>query len=80
MENIYRYSIKDLEEYFLSISEKKFKARQIYEWIYKKRIYNFFEMTNIKKELQEKLEKDFSFRMITIQKKQEDKLTKKYLL
>ena len=36
-------------------------------------------MTNIKKDLQDKLDKDFSFRMIKIQKKQEDKETKKYL-
>ena len=36
-------------------------------------------MTNIKKELQERLDKDFSFEMIKIVKKQEDKLVKKYL-
>ncbi|HIS17639.1 MAG TPA: 23S rRNA (adenine(2503)-C(2))-methyltransferase RlmN, partial [Candidatus Coprovivens excrementavium] len=40
---------------------------------------SFFSMTNIKKDLQEKLDQDFSFRMIKIQKKQEDKDTKKYL-
>ena len=77
--NIYGIKRLDLEEYFLSIGEKKFKALQVFEWLYTHKVKSFGEMTNIKKELQERLEKDFSMKMITIQKKQEDKLTKKYL-
>ena len=77
--NIYGIKRIDLEEYFLNMGEKKFKALQVFEWLYSHKVKSFNEMTNIKKELQEKLEKDFSFKMITIQKKQEDKLTKKYL-
>ena len=41
--------MEKLEEYFLSLGEKKFKATQIYEWIYQKRIKSFDEVTNIKK-------------------------------
>ena len=77
--NIYGIKRLDLEEYFLKIGEKKFKATQIFEWLYDKKVSSFFEMTNIKKELQEKLDKDFSFDMINIKKRQEDKLVKKYL-
>ena len=77
--NIYGIKRLDLEEYFLNIGEKKFKALQVFEWLYTHKVKSFSEMTNIKKELQEKLEQDFSFDTITIQKKQEDKLTKKYL-
>ena len=36
-------------------------------------------MTNIKKDIQDRLEKDFSMEKLVIVKKQEDKLTKKYL-
>ncbi len=79
MMNIYGIKRTDLEEYFFSIGEKKFKALQVFEWLYTHKVKSFSEMTNIKKELQEKLDKDFSFQMISIQKKQEDKLTKKYL-
>lgn len=79
MKNIYGIKRSELEDYFISINEKKFKALQIYEWLYDKRITTFFEMTNIKKELQEKLNNDFDTTMITIKRKQEDKLTKKYL-
>lgn len=79
MKNIYGIKRLDLENYFLDINEKKFKALQVFEWLYQHKVDSFLEMTNIKKEIQEKLEKDFSFRMISIQKKQEDKGTKKYL-
>ncbi len=79
MMNIYGIKRTDLENYFLDQNEKKFKALQVFEWLYDKKVTSFFEMTNIKKELQEKLNKDFSFTMIRIEKKQEDKGTKKYL-
>ncbi len=79
MMNIYGIKRKDLEDYFLSIGEKKFKAIQVFEWIYQKKVNSFEDMSNIKKELQQKLKEDFDFSMISIKKKQEDKLTKKYL-
>lgn len=79
MKNIFGIKLNDLEEYFLSINEKKFKARQVYEWIYGKKVYDFKLMTNIKKDLQDKLSEDFSFEMITIEKKQTSDLTNKYL-
>lgn len=79
MMNIYGIKREDLENYFLDINEKKFKALQVFEWLYEKKVSSFFSMTNIKKDLQDKLDNDFSFRMIKIQKKQEDKETKKYL-
>ena len=49
--NIYNLSIEDLENYFLNINEKKFKAIQVYDWLYKKRVNNFEQMTNIKKDI-----------------------------
>ena len=79
MKNIYGLKRCDLEEYFLSINEKKFKALQVYEWLYNFRVSSFDEMTNIKKEVREQLKKDFAMEMIEIVKVQEDNLTKKYL-
>ena len=35
MRSIFSITRKDLEEYFLSINEKKFKATQVFEWIYR---------------------------------------------
>ena len=40
MKNIYNYTIKELEDYFVSKGEKKFKAIQVFEWLYKKRVNN----------------------------------------
>ena len=77
--NIYNYKLSELEDYFLSIKEKKYKARQIYDWLYIKNVTNFYAMTNIKKELQDTLSKHFNFDFIKIIKKQESKETNKYL-
>ena len=77
--NIYNYNLNELENYFLSINEKKFKARQIYDWLYVKQVSNFYEMTNIKKELQEYLDNNFDLYFIKIIKKQESEYTNKYL-
>ena len=77
--NIYGIKRVDLENYFLEHNEKKFKALQIYEWLYDKKVKSFYEMTNIKKELQEQLSNDFNFDKIEIVKKQVDNLTRKYL-
>ena len=79
MQNIYNYSLIDLEKYFESINEKKFKAKQIYDWLYIKRINDFNLMTNIKKELRQNLKENFKLDFIKITKIQRSPLTNKYL-
>lgn len=79
MNNIYGIKRNNLEDYFESIGEKKFKAIQVFEWLYDKKVTSLNQMTNIKNTVKEKLEKDFSMDMIEIVRKQEDDLTKKYL-
>ena len=77
--NIYGINFNDLESYFLSINDKKFRATQIYEFLYQKRVKSFDEMNNIGKNIKEHLKQDFNFDMIKIVYKQEDDLVKKYL-
>ena len=77
--NIYDYTLKDLEEYFLSIGEKKFKALQVYDWLYQKRKTNFDEFSNLKKELITRLKEEFTLNDITIIKNEEDKDVSKFL-
>jgi len=79
MPNIYNLTKEELEKYFLSIGEKKFKAIQVYEWLYQKKEQNADKFSNIKKEIRDKLIKDFNFYFIEIVKKEENELTKKYL-
>jgi 23S rRNA (adenine2503-C2)-methyltransferase len=79
MENIYGYTMEMLEEYFTSIGEKKFKASQVYDWLYKKRVNSFDEMTNIGKDIREKLKQDFTMDKIKILTKQKGIDVSKYL-
>lgn len=80
MKNIYNETREDLENYFLSIGEKKFKAVQVFEWLYQKREANLDGWTNIKKEIREKIRGDFSFTTPKIMKREKDNLTEKYLI
>ncbi len=79
MRNLFGMTLNDLEAYFLSIGEKKFKAIQVFEWLYKKRVWDIEEFSNIKKEVREQIKHDFDMTMIAIKKKQIDHLTYKYL-
>ena len=79
MNNVYSLSLNDFEKYFESIGDKKFRAKQLYEWLYRKRVNSFIEMTNLKKDLIERLEKEFTFEKIKIIKKLSDTDVCKYL-
>lgn len=79
MNNIFGMTKKELEDYFLSINEKKYKATQVYEWLYIHKCWQIDKFSNIKKELQEKLTNDFSFDFIKIELVQEGPLVKKFL-
>ena len=79
MRNIYDLTIEELEEYFLSIGEKKFKATQVYSWIYGKRLSSFSEMTDMKKSVIEKIENDFTLEPLKIIKVERDVEVNKYL-
>ncbi|MDD3392385.1 MAG: 23S rRNA (adenine(2503)-C(2))-methyltransferase RlmN [Bacilli bacterium] len=79
MENIYGKKLTELEDYFEKIGDKKFKALQLYEWIYKKRIASFDDMSNIKKETLMTLKRDFNFDILQIMSRLDDKDVHKYL-
>ena len=79
MRCIYDITREELENYFVSKGDKKFRATQIFEWVYRKKVNSFEEMTNLKKETIDELKKDFYFTSLKIVKKQEDELVKKYL-
>ena len=79
MRNIYNLTIEELEEYFLSIGEKKFKATQTFTWLYEKRINSFDEMTDMKKIVIEKLKEDFTLDKPKLVKVERDVEVNKYL-
>ena len=73
MYNLYDYSLPKLEELVVSFGEKKFRATQIFKWIYKRKIYDFDEMSDISKEFRETLKKDFCLKKPEIFTKQVSK-------
>lgn len=77
--NIYDKSLEQLEEYFLSINEKKYKAKQIYKWIYQKKIKSYDEVTDLKKEIVKKLKEDLPIETVQVVKIERDKDVNKYL-
>lgn len=77
--NIYNYTIEELEEYFLSIGEKKFKAKQVFSWLYQKKVKDFSLMSDIKKTVIDKMREDFVIGDIELIEKEEDELVNKYL-
>lgn len=79
MRNIYDLTLKELEDYLISIEEKSFRASQIYEGLYKKRLTTFDEITNISKELRQKLNNTFSLYKIKLLIKQTGDNVNKYL-
>ena len=54
----------DLIEYLKSVGEAKFRAEQVWEWLWKKGAHSFEEMTNLSKGLRTKLEEHFCIRPI----------------
>lgn len=80
MKNIKDYNLDELQEELINMGEKKFRAEQIFKWIYKEKVKSFDEMTNISIELREKLKENYTMCNYNILKKQESKDgTKKYL-
>ena len=79
MKSIYSITREKLEEYFINNGDKKFRATQIFEWVYRKKVLSFDDMSNINKDSIKKIKDDFEFNKLKIITKQEDKDVKKYL-
>lgn len=69
--NIRHLSLAEIEKYFEEMGEKKFRAKQVYEWLWLKPVQSFEEMTNLSKELRKKLAGEFSLPGLVIDTVQE---------
>ena len=75
--SIKSFKYDDLEkEVVENLNEKKYRAKQIYEWLYRKKIEKFEEMTNLSKELIAKLNENLEI----LKKQVSVDGTKKYLI
>jgi 23S rRNA (adenine2503-C2)-methyltransferase len=57
--DIRKFTLEKLEEFFIEKGEKKFRAKQVYEWLWNKSLKNFDDMSNISKETREMLKANF---------------------
>lgn len=67
--DIASYNLSQLEAELKEMGLPKFRAKQIYDWIHKKGVTNFSEMTNISKDLISELNDNFVIFSCTIEKK-----------
>lgn len=64
--NIRELSKDELIHLFDTMGEKKFRAQQVYEWLWQKHALSFADMTNLSKDLRQKLGEQFSLPALTV--------------
>lgn len=79
--DILSYNLEELGSEIVLLGEKKFRAKQIFEWLHTKRVHNFSEMSNISLALRTKLDENYCINSLKITKKLESSIdnTVKYL-
>lgn len=71
MINLYDYKIEKLEELLMNnYFQKKYRATQLFKWIYEKRVTSFDEMSDISKDFKAVLNNEFCLNKPKIFKKQ----------
>jgi 23S rRNA (adenine2503-C2)-methyltransferase len=66
LNNIRHLSLAELETYFEELGEKKFRAKQVHEWIWQKQAMSFADMTNLSKDLRQQLGEKFTLPALSI--------------
>jgi 23S rRNA (adenine2503-C2)-methyltransferase len=78
--SIYSLQLQELKDWLKENNEKAFRAEQIFDWLYTKRITSFENMTNLSKQLRDKLEIAFALTTLkTIIQQQSSDGTIKFL-
>ena len=68
-EHILNYTLDELEEFI----KPKFRAKQIFNWVYQKRVKSFLDMQNLPKNLRQELDNKFTINSMQIVSKQKSK-------
>ncbi len=59
-------NLDELKDYFIELGDKAFRAKQVYEWIWKKGARSFDEMTNLSKQTRALLADNFIINTIKV--------------
>ncbi len=73
MINLYGQEMSKLEQIMLERGQKKYRATQLFTWIYEKKAKSFDEMSDVSKLFRDELNRDFCLTLPKIYKKQESK-------
>ncbi|NCU18047.1 23S rRNA (adenine(2503)-C(2))-methyltransferase RlmN [Pallidibacillus pasinlerensis] len=71
--SIYGLTIEELQDWMVEHGQKKYRAEQVWDWIYSKRTTSFYDMKNVNKEAIELLDNHFDISTLNQQIKQESK-------
>lgn len=66
IQNIRDLTKEELQEFFDTLGEKKFRTQQVYEWLWQKHAHSFADMTNLSKDLRQKLGEHFTLPALTV--------------
>lgn len=69
MKTIYEFTYPQLVEWCENNNQKKFRAKQLFSWLYQKRVTSFSEMSDLSKDFRELLESSFTMSSITLKEK-----------
>lgn len=70
MQSIYDLNYEQMEEFAKECGWKAFRGRQIFQWLYRKRVFSFDDMTDLSKETREVLKARFQINPLEVVKKQ----------
>ena len=71
--DIRQLSLEELISKIAELGEKKFRAKQIHEWLWKKRATSFDQMTNLSKSFRENLQDMFIINAVLLREAQKSK-------
>jgi len=75
MSNLQKTDIRSLnpdklKQHFIDMGEPAFRAKQVYEWLWTKACTSFEEMSNLPKNLRQKLDESFSINFVKVNESQ----------
>ncbi len=73
MKDIRTLSLEELQSYFVSLGEKPFRAKQVYDWLWSKNLHSIDEMTNLSRELRDRIAQEYTINPISVDLLQKSK-------
>ncbi|WP_409478101.1 23S rRNA (adenine(2503)-C(2))-methyltransferase RlmN [Pseudobdellovibrio sp. HCB154] len=61
--NFYSFTLPDLEAFLKKYGKEKFRAQQIFKWVYEQRVTDFDQMLNLSKDLRSELKNLITFKL-----------------